>query len=72
MPRAKKATETIILQVYGKDADVAELMEKAKADFVAAGHKKSEIEDVKLYLKHEDGAAYYVVNGTFAGKIDLF
>lgn len=67
-----KVKETIILQAYGKDADVAALSEKAKADFIAAGHKKSEIKDVALYLKHEDCAAYYVINGTFAGKVDLF
>lgn len=69
MPKIK---ETIILQAYGKDAVVSDLTEQAKADFVAAGHKKSEIKEVSLYLKHEDHAAYYVINGSFAGKIELF
>ena len=43
-------------------------MEKAKADFKA--QNKGAIRSCKLYIKPEDGAAYYVINGK-SGKIDL-
>ena len=70
--RAKKPEEQVVLQVYGKEVDVAYLSERAKEAFVEAGHKQSEIKDVKLYLKHEDMACYYVINETFAGRVSLF
>ena len=69
---ARKIDETILLQAYGKEVDVATLAERAKKDFIAAGHKKSEIKDVRIYLKHEDMAAYYVINEVFAGSVALF
>ena len=70
--RPKKAEEKVILQVYGKEVDVAYLSERAKDDFIETGHKKSEIKSVKLYLKHEDMACYYVINESFAGRVSLF
>jgi hypothetical protein len=33
--------------------------------------KASELQTINLYLKPEDNAAYYVLNDTFMGKIDL-
>ena len=70
--RSKKAEEKVLLQVYGKEVDVAYLSERAKAAFIEAGHKESEIKDVRLYLKHEDMACYYVINESFAGRVSLF
>ena len=70
--KAKKVEETIVLQAYGKEVDTASLIERAKEAYVEAGHKASEIKDLKLYLKHEDMAAYYVINETFAGRVSLF
>ena len=67
-----KPEEKVILQVYGKDVDVAYLRERAVEDFAEAGHKASEIKDIRLYLKHEDMACYYVINETFAGRVSLF
>ena len=31
-----------------------------------------EIKDLKMYLKPEDNACYYVANGNLAGKVDLY
>ena len=70
--KPKKIEETIVLQAYGKEVDIAYLRERAVEDFVAAGHAPKEIRDVKLYLKHEDMACYYVINETFAGRVSLF
>ena len=69
---AVKTEIRTVLQVYGKDVDVAYLSERAKEAYVEAGHKAAEIRDVRLYLKHEDMACYYVINETFAGRISLF
>ena len=60
----------LILQYQEVDTDVAALVEAAKAAF-KAGHKRTLITSLKLYLKPEENAAYYVVNGTETGKVDM-
>ncbi|MDD2959212.1 MAG: DUF6465 family protein [Lachnospiraceae bacterium] len=62
----------LILQYEGNETNVECIKEKAKDDFVKAGHKEEEITDIAIYLKTEDYAAYYVINGVYAGKVDLF
>ena len=52
-------------------AAFAALVEKAKADYVAAGHKATEAKKVTVYVKPEEGKAYYVVNDTDTGSVAL-
>lgn len=47
-----------------------ELVERAKAAFKSE-HKRTAIEQIKVYVKPEDYAAYYVVNEKYAGKVDF-
>lgn len=74
---AKKAAKEelkpeVLIQYQGKEAMVAEAIEKAKAEFVADGHRVSSIKSLQIYLKPEEYAAYYVINQKFAGRVDLF
>ena len=57
----------VFIQYQGKEA-----IEKAKAEFVANGHRVSSIKSLQVYLKPEEYAAYYVINQKFAGRVDLF
>lgn len=82
-PAAKKAstakTETkkapkkdeVFVQFAGEEFVVEEVMEKAKAAYVAEGHRASAIKSVRLYIKPEERKAYYVINDKAAGSIDL-
>ena len=82
-PAAKKAstakTETkkdekkdeVFVQFAGEEFVVEEVMEKAKAAYVAEGHRVSAIKSVRLYIKPEERKAYYVINDKAAGSIDL-
>ena len=47
---------------------MANLAEKAKADFHATKKRKLVME-LKLYIKPEEHTAYYVINGSHEGKI---
>lgn len=67
--QAESMIPAVILQYQGADVDVNGLIETAKAAFKTA-HKRTRILDLKLYLKPEERAAYYVVNDTFDGKIE--
>ena len=62
----------VFIQYQGREAMVADAIEKAKAEFVADGHRVSTIKSLQVYLKPEEDAAYYVINPKFAGRVDLF
>lgn len=70
---AKKATEkvTTYVEFYGKQISTAELADKVREAYKAAGNKAA-IKSIEIYVKPEESAAYYVVNGDAQGnKIDL-
>ena len=62
----------VFIQYQGNEAIVADVIEKAKNEFVADGHRASSIKSLQVYLKPEEFAAYYVINQKFAGRVDLF
>ncbi len=62
----------VFIQFQNKEAVVEDAIEKAKGQFVADGHRVSTIKSLQIYLKPEEGAAYYVINQKFAGRVDLF
>ena len=59
-----------ILQYQGAEVNVEELASKAAAAF-KADHKRTLITSMKLYLKPEENAAYYVINDGESGKVDM-
>ena len=71
---AKKAeikTE-MYLQFSGKEYSQEEILQKVKDIWTYDLHQNvDDIKDVQLYLKPEESAAYYVVNGVESGKVDL-
>ena len=70
-PAAKAApqkTEDIFVR---GEWNVSELAERAKAAYLAEGHRAASIKKLCLYVKPEDGKAYYVVNDKAAGNIEL-
>lgn len=77
-PAVKKVVEKedlkpeIFIQFQGNEAMVAEVIEKAKGQFIADGHRASSIKSLQVYLKPEELMAYYVINQKFAGKVDMF
>ena len=69
-PAAEKMEE-IVIQYGVMEWKGAELMERAKAAYVAEGHRAAGIKSVSLYVKPEERKAYYVVNEKTTGSIDL-
>ena len=68
--KAKNLQPEIILQYQGREINMAALVDAAKADF-HKDKKRTLVTDLKLYVKPEESAAYYVINGAYEGKIDL-
>lgn len=68
-PAAKKPAETqvsLTLQYMGKELTEADMVAAVKAQWTG-----EEIKTLALYVKPEDEAVYYVVNGETSGKIAL-
>jgi len=69
----KKAATAIIPEVYlqwqGRETLCSEIVDRAKADF-RTENSNAVILSCRVYLKPEDGAAYYVINDK-EGKIVL-
>ena len=75
---AKKATTTkkavnaaVVVQFGGQEVSMDTVIENAKKAFEAEGNKVSSIKDIQIYVKPEEYAAYYVINGV-TGRINLF
>lgn len=61
--------ENVLVQFSGKEYDIDSIVTLAKADFKA--NNKGCVRSINVYVKPEDSAAYYVVNGKTEGKVDL-
>ena len=68
--KAANMVPTLTLQYAGREVAVEALVDAVKADFKAK-NKRTDLTDLKLYMKPEDGAVYYVANGTINGKVDF-
>ena len=69
---AKAATapkETVKIQFGADEYDFAEIKKAVEAD--CKSKVKGKIKSIEIYIKPEDKAVYYVVNGDFSDKIDL-
>ena len=69
--KAEIKTE-IFLQFSGKEYTQDEILQKVKDIWTYdLNNNVDDIKDVQLYLKPEESAAYYVVNGNTTGKVVL-
>lgn len=68
----KEVKKTTFLQYAGKEIDLDSLYEQVKTIWTKEmGKKAGDLKDVKLYVKPEEFAAYYVINEDVTGSIDL-
>ena len=68
---AVQKVEEVYLQAGGCEWNVSDCKERAVAAFAAEGQKASSVKKLVMYLKPEEGKAYYVVNDEVNGSIDL-
>lgn len=78
-PAAKKAPankavvkETIFLQYLGKEINVEDITKQAKEHWTKVlKNKAADIKSIDVYLKPEENAAYFVINGDVTGNVYL-
>ncbi len=66
--KAVKAKNEVYFEFGGLQFNAADVEKKVRA---ASGKKASEIKSLKIYVKAEDCAAYYIINGTESGRVNL-
>lgn len=69
---AKKGepTSKAFIQLGYTEIDVTEVVNKAIKAYEEEGSAK--VENINVYIKPEENAAYYVVNDKAAGRVDIF
>ena len=71
-PKEKaERVENLFLQAGGREWNIAQLRDQAVAAYAAEGHRVSGIKRLELYVKPEDGKAYFVINEKFEGSVNL-
>ena len=66
----KVATE-LFVQFSGYEVSEEELIKRVKEAWVSEGNKVSSIKNISLYVKPEERKAYYVINKSAAGALDI-
>lgn len=67
--RATAPVETVKVQFGGDEYDFAEIKKAVEADYKSKF--KGKVKAIEFYIKPEDKAVYYVINGDFSDKIEL-
>lgn len=73
--KAKKATAkkeiktNLFVQCFGKEVEEKDMIASVKKAWTKEGNKVGDIKTITLYVKPEEDAVYYVINGTETGKV---
>lgn len=65
-------SEEVFVQFGNSEVLTKDIVEKVKAAYVAEGHTVDSVKKIRVYIKPEEGMAYYVVNDDYASGISLF
>ena len=58
-----------IVEYYGKQVEEKDMIASVKKAWTKSGRKVGEIKTIDLYIKPEEGAVYYVINGIDTGAV---
>lgn len=75
-PAAKRTTKkavktTLVVQAAGKEVSMEDAVARVKEAWVATGNKEADMKEIAVYVKPEEKAIYYVVNGEVTGRVDF-
>ncbi|MCI8418416.1 MAG: hypothetical protein HFI33_13150 [Lachnospiraceae bacterium] len=61
----------VTVEYAGNQYEENDIIQKIKDAWLAAGKKIKDIKSLNIYIKPEETAAYYVINGEDSGCITL-
>ena len=59
------------VEYYGKQVEEKDIIARVKKAWTKSGKKVGDIKEMDLYIKPEENAVYYVINGTETGAIEF-
>lgn len=62
---------SFFVEYAGKQIEEKDVVASVKELWVNEGNKVKDIKTLSIYTKPEEQAAYYVINDSVSGKIDL-
>ena len=66
--KAAASSQKIVLQMRGReDLSMESVIERVKKAYADEGHSAASIKNVEVYIKPEEGMAYYVIDGYASG-----
>lgn len=60
-----------VVEYYGKQVEEKEIIARVKKAWTKSGKKVGDIKSMELYIKPEEAAVYYVINGTATGAVEF-
>ena len=58
-----------VVEYYGKQVEEKDMIAAVKKAWTKSGRKIADIKTIDLYIKPEEGAVYYVINGIDTGAV---
>lgn len=58
-----------VVEFYGRQVEEKEIIANVKKVWTKSGKKIGDIKTMELYIKPEEAAVYYVINGTQTGSV---
>jgi len=65
------AKTSMFVEYQGKQVEDKAILASVKKAWTEAGNKVGDMKTVELYIKPEENAVYYVINGTETGKVEF-
>ena len=65
------AKTSMFVEYKGKQVEDKAILAAVKKAWTESGNKVGDMKTVELYIKPEESAVYYVINGTETGKVEL-
>lgn len=67
----KPVQTTLVVEYQGRQIEEKDIVAAVKKVWTQSGNKVGEIKTMELYVKPEDSAVYFVINGSETGKADI-
>ena len=67
--RKAKIKTSIVVQAYDREVSMEEAIERATEDWCKSGNDRADLKEIAVYVKPEEAAIFYVINGKATGRV---
>lgn len=67
--RKAKIKTSIVVQAHDREVSMEEAIERATEDWCKSGNDRADLKEIAVYVKPEEAAIFYVINGKATGRV---